>query len=125
MNGKERLASVILVVTLAVGVVATAFHRERACESVPEAAHQHSPDSLSRSERAYLSLDINTATVDELMTLPGIGPTKAGAIRDWRLANGRFTSVDQLVAVKGIGRKTLERIRRYVCINREAGLVGD
>lgn len=59
-------------------------------------------------------LDLNTATVEQLDTLPGVGPVTAAAIVAWRQANGRFTSVDQLADVDGIGPARLEKLRSLV-----------
>ena len=59
-------------------------------------------------------VDLNTATVEQLDTLPGIGPVTAAAIVAWRDANGRFTSVDQLGDVDGIGPARLEKLRDLV-----------
>jgi competence protein ComEA len=59
-------------------------------------------------------VDLNAATVQELDTLPGVGPVTAGAIVAWRDANGRFTSVDQLGDVDGIGPARLEKLRDQV-----------
>ncbi len=59
-------------------------------------------------------VDLNTATVDQLDTLPGVGPVTAAAIVAWRDANGRFTSVDQLGDVDGIGPARLEKLRELV-----------
>ena len=59
-------------------------------------------------------VDLNAATVEELDTLPGIGPVTAAAIIAWRDANGRFTSVDQLGDVDGIGPARLEKLRELV-----------
>jgi competence protein ComEA len=59
-------------------------------------------------------VDLNAATVDELDTLPGIGPVTAAAIIAWRDANGRFASVDQLGDVDGIGPARLEKLRHLV-----------
>jgi len=59
-------------------------------------------------------LNVNTATVNELKSLPGIGPKKAEAIYSYRAIYGNFRSVDDLVKVKGIGPKTLEKLKPYV-----------
>lgn len=59
-------------------------------------------------------LNLNTATVQQLDTLPGIGPVTAAAIVAWRDANGKFKSVDQLAEVDGIGPARLEKLRPLV-----------
>nr|WP_240542123.1 helix-hairpin-helix domain-containing protein [Bifidobacterium sp. CP2] len=59
-------------------------------------------------------LDLNTATLDQLDAISGIGPVTAQRILDYRASIGRFTSVDQLLDVPGIGVKTLEKIRPEV-----------
>lgn len=59
-------------------------------------------------------IDLNTATVEQLDALPGIGPVMAAAIVAWRDANGKFTSVDQLSDVDGIGPARLEKLRSLV-----------
>ena len=60
---------------------------------------------------ALAALDLNTATKDELVALPGIGPAKAQAILDYRSAHGQFKSVEELKDVKGIGAKRYEKIK--------------
>lgn len=59
-------------------------------------------------------VDLNSASVEELDALPGVGPVTAAAIVAWRSANGRFTSVDQLGEVDGIGPTRLEKLRPLV-----------
>jgi competence protein ComEA len=59
-------------------------------------------------------INLNTATVQQLDTLPGVGPVTAAAIVAWRQANGKFTSVDQLGEVDGIGPARLEKLRKLV-----------
>lgn len=59
-------------------------------------------------------IDLNTATVQQLDTLPGVGPVTAAAIVAWREHHGKFTSVDQLGEVDGIGPGRLEKLRALV-----------
>lgn len=61
-------------------------------------------------------ININKATVDELMTIPGIGQVKAQSIVDYRNENGKFNSIDELTNITGIGVKTLEKLRDKVDI---------
>jgi competence protein ComEA len=61
-------------------------------------------------------VNINTATVEELDTLPGIGPTYAARIVQYREGNGPFRTVDALLLVQGIGPATLEKLRPFVTV---------
>ncbi len=72
------------------------------------------PGSGSVKPKAGEVLDLNTATVEELDALPGVGPVTAAAIVGWRQANGKFTSVDQLADVDGIGPARLDKLRALV-----------
>lgn len=57
------------------------------------------------------AMDLNTMSVDQLMTLPGIGKSKAQAIIAYRDEKGYFHDVEQLTEVRGIGQKMLAKIR--------------
>ena len=59
-------------------------------------------------------LDLNTATREQLDELPRVGPAMADRILEWRKTNGRFTSVDDLLSVPGIGEKMLAGLRDLV-----------
>lgn len=61
-------------------------------------------------------ININTASSSELQSLTGIGEVKARAIIEYREQNGGFSSVDELINVKGIGEKTLEKIRDRITV---------
>ena len=61
-------------------------------------------------------VDLNTATADLLDTLPGVGPTLAARILEWREQHGRFSSVDELLEVSGIGPKTFAELEPLVMV---------
>lgn len=62
-------------------------------------------------------VNLNTATVQELQTLSGIGEKKAEAIITYREANGSFQTIDDLKKVKGIGEKTFDSLKESITIN--------
>lgn len=67
------------------------------------------------------SLNVNTAGVDELATLPGVGPALAKRIIEYRTANGPFSKPEDLLAVKGIGAKLLAKIKDRLVFSTPAG----
>jgi len=69
-------------------------------------------------------LDLNRASEADLQQLPGIGPAKARAIVEHRERYGPFRSVDDLLNVKGIGPKLLERVRPLVTAGGTGGVTG-
>ncbi|MCP2035006.1 competence protein ComEA [Planomicrobium sp. HSC-17F08] len=62
-------------------------------------------------------VNLNTATDAELMTLPGIGPSKAAAIIAYRTDSGNFQKVEDLTNVTGIGDKTFEKLKDSITVN--------
>ena len=62
-------------------------------------------------------ININTATVDELDTLPGIGPAKAQAIVDYRNTQGNFLKIEDIMNVSGIGEKIFEQIKDSITVH--------
>ncbi len=61
-------------------------------------------------------LNINTASAEELQTLSGIGPQMSQKIIQHRKENGNFYSVDELTNVKGLGEKTLEKLKPFISV---------
>lgn len=73
-------------------------------------------DTVHGREAAGASIDINTASASELEKLPGVGKVTAQKIIAYRKENGRFSSPDDLVKVKGIGPKTMEKVRSRIVV---------
>lgn len=67
-------------------------------------------------------VNINTATAQQLQMLPGVGPSLATRILEYRKANGDFKSVDQLALVRGIGEKKCEALKPYIGVSGETTL---
>jgi comEA protein len=63
-------------------------------------------------------ININTATSEELQQVPGIGPVTAEKILLMRKSYGAFKSVDDLLAIKGLGKKRLEKMRKYLTVSK-------
>ena len=61
-------------------------------------------------------VNINTASLEELLTLPGIGESKAKAIIKYRTENDNFKTIDEILNVDGIGQKLYEEIKAYITI---------
>lgn len=75
---------------------------------------------LASISLAFAAVNLNTATVDELDAVRGIGPSKAKAIVDYRSKNGPFKSVDDLKGVKGFGDKSVDKIRGELTVSDAA-----
>ncbi|MDE2689249.1 MAG: helix-hairpin-helix domain-containing protein [Acidobacteriota bacterium] len=67
-------------------------------------------------------VNINTADAAALSLLPGVGPSTAGRIVEFRTDNGKFESPTDLMLVRGIGERSFERMRPYVTIEGETTL---
>ena len=59
-------------------------------------------------------VNINTASSEELELLPRVGPALAGRIIEFREANGPFQTVDEILAVKGIGESSFEKLEPFI-----------
>lgn len=71
----------------------------------------------SGSDTENTKININKAGMDELVSLPYIGEVKAKAIIEYRNIYGPFKSIDELDNIKGIGPKTIERLRPYITVD--------
>lgn len=72
--------------------------------------------AIGLSAATAAPLNINTATPAQLETLPGVGPAKARAITEYREKSGGFKRVEDLTNVKGLGEKSVERLKPMVTV---------
>lgn len=79
-------------------------------DSLPEAGRE------KELIKTIQPVGINSATLEELETLPGVGPAMATKILRYRAAHGRFKTLDELRAVEGMGEKKLARLLPYVTL---------
>lgn len=77
---------------------------------IPAVGETAAPPTSTEPER----VDLNTATEEQLATLPRIGPSLAARIVQWREAHGPFSSADDLLQVTGLGQKTVDGLRDLV-----------
>jgi competence ComEA-like helix-hairpin-helix protein len=73
---------------------------------------------LAKKKPPEAPINLNTATSEELQLVPGIGPVTAEKILQMRKSYGAFKSVDDLRAVRGIGPKRLEKMRKYLTVGK-------
>ena len=91
-----------------------ANHSPVQLSTVPASDIQNQPVSTADPVLPEDRININTATAGQLQKLPGIGPTLAQRIIDYRTANGAFHTVADLLNVSGIGAGKLEAILDYI-----------
>lgn len=117
-NRNEQIALLLLSAALIIGGIIT-YIDSRNSDAIPDFDVQKSavplPDTSVQTAHKG-PMDINRATVQELQQLPGIGPQIAQRIVDHRNLHGPFATAESLTAVRGIGEKTLERIKPHIVV---------
>ncbi len=108
MKINKRTAIIILVVLLTFGFSALASAKDASLEkTIPVLEGK---------------INVNTATAKELKLLPGIGEKTAANVIEYRTQNGNHTETTSLLKVKGIGKKTLEKINEFIIFKGETTL---
>ena len=95
---RSRLVSRQMIAALAISLIAA---------SVVSAEQKHPPET---------PVDLNVANIKELEQLPGVGPTTAKAIIDFRTKSGRFHRVEDLLVIRGISEAKLKKMRPYITV---------
>lgn len=130
MRGKKQmvllLALAALTAMFAVGFflgrqttpfeISAQVQRQDVPEETPEAEQPEEPPETDEAPEISYPIDLNTATKEDLMTLPRIGEKTAQKILDYREAYGRFAAAEQLMDVEGIGEATFEGLKDMVTV---------
>ncbi|MBS4027313.1 MAG: helix-hairpin-helix domain-containing protein [Ignavibacteriales bacterium] len=128
----ERLVVFFLLITFVLGGIVKIFFVSvtlQPTESYDFSSVEEEFDSLSNSSSPMTmdllkpnvplknaSINVNTATAKELEQLPGVGASVAERIIAYRLENNRFSSLEELKEIKGIGEKKFEKIKQFVTL---------
>lgn len=120
LTRQERLVLIFLVAALATGAAVKALRGERApaaprpTEVEFDLAEPKPPLDAAALVEIAEKINVNVADVAELCELPGVGPCYAGRIVEYREEHGPFEEPEDLLAVDGIGPKTVEKLKPYV-----------
>ena len=125
MSGAEKKSALIAAVLVAVCLLASfisvpqGFSAQKSAERT--AIMTGGDDDKSEELLPGDTVNINTATLEELCLIPGVGDAIAQRIIDWRAENGSFASIDELVdAIDGIGENNIEDMRMYLTLEDDA-----
>ena len=110
---ENLLLGIVAAATVAVSVY---YSMVLVPDPVPVAVHEtKAPAAVSASHDPSL-ININAASAAALDLLPGIGPVLAERIVEYREEHGKFLLPEDLLAVEGIGKETLEKLREYITV---------
>src|SRR5437763_969667 len=77
---------------------------------------------IAKKKPPLKPVNLNTANAEELQQVPGIGPATAEKILQMRKSYGAFKSVDDLLSIRGIGKKRLDKMRKYLAVSKSTAV---
>ena len=89
----------------------------KGAENIPEQGDASASQYRSQAQANDGKININLADAATLQMIPGIGPSKAERILEYRETTGPFQNIEDIKNVSGIGNKTFENIREYLCVS--------
>jgi competence protein ComEA len=117
----HRIIGIFLILAILSGGGGVIWKRQKSNSESPKQLNNqpvleinHSSSNAQNLNLKNAVININTASQEQLETLPGIGPTKAKAIIDYRQKYGKFKAKKDIIKVKGIGEKTYEKIQNLI-----------
>lgn len=118
LNNAEKYALFIFSVLLFIGALLL-YNKQHVSQGDIKIVHDGAEEELTLKQVEDIlaekrKVDINAADTYKLETLPGIGPSLANRIAEYRKLNGKFITESDLLNVPGIGEKKLEKIRKYI-----------
>ena len=106
LTKQERL---VLIFLASVFLIGTSLHY-----SFKKSAHLQKAVSLLEGDKLYHKIDVNTATYEQLLNLPSVGPVTAKRIMDYRSQKGSFESLEELKTIKGIGNSNYQKMVKFL-----------
>jgi len=116
MNIRKSIGYLVLFLCFTAAAVLILHTESTEVDSILENNTIHAPEQHEPNQWYKEKININTADKALLKTLANIGDKTADAILLYRKENGGFSSVEEILSIPGIGQKTFDEIKDYICV---------